>query len=111
LVIYPSGFFKSEIYGNIHSIPSLPLKIWDDAPWLYGEPKLVQVGNTAFFTRYNCQHLFPYFPLRRKVRRGCRDVHGRFYGKESLSYKAGFIDRPLVEEYGKLLRQQLRELG
>jgi hypothetical protein len=112
LVIYPSGFFKSEIYGNIHSIPSLPLKIWDDAPLLYGEPKLEQVGNTRILHADIIAST--YFLISRyeeMVRRGCRDVHGRFYGKESLSYKAGFIDRPLVEEYGKLLRQQLRELG
>ena len=37
-------------------------------------------------------------------------MHGRFPGKESLPYRAGFIDRPLVEEYGKLLRIQLREV-
>ena len=40
-----------------------------------------------------------------------RDVHGRFPGKESLPYRAGFIDSPLVDEYGKLLRSQLRGTG
>ncbi len=111
LVIYPSDFFKPEKYGSIHSIPSLPLKIWDDTPLLYGEPKIEQVGNVRIIHADIIAST--YFLISRyeeMVRRGGRDVHGRFYGKESLSYKAGFIDRPLVEEYGKLLRQQLREL-
>lgn len=38
-----------------------------------------------------------------------RDIHGRFPGKESLPYKAGFIHRPIVDEYGKLLRRWLRQ--
>ena len=112
LVIYSSGFFKPEMYGSIHSIPSLPLKIWDDTPLLYGEPEIKEVGNVRIIHADIIAST--YFLISRyeeMVRRGCRDVHGRFYGKESLSYKAGFIDRPLVEEYGKLLRQQLRELG
>jgi len=40
-----------------------------------------------------------------------RDIHGRFPGKESLPYRAGFIDSPLVDEYGKLLRALVREAG
>jgi len=51
------------------------------------------------------------FPLRRMVRKNVRDIYGRFPGKESLPYRAGFIDRPLVDEYGRLLRRQLREMG
>jgi hypothetical protein len=45
------------------------------------------------------------------VRKNVRDIYGRFPGKESLPYRAGFIDRPLVDEYGRLLRRQLREMG
>jgi len=38
-----------------------------------------------------------------------RDEHGRFPGKASLPFRAGFIKRPVVDEYGRLLRQWLRE--
>ncbi len=45
------------------------------------------------------------------VRKDCRDVHGRFPGKESIIFKSGYAQRPLVDEYGKLLRGLLREAG
>ena len=92
-------------------ITTLPLTIWEETPILFGEAKTEQIGETkvihadlvagTFFliTRYE-----------EVIRRDVRDVHGRFPGKESLPYRAGFIDRPLVEEYGKLLRSQMREV-
>lgn len=112
LVITPSAFFDDGMYGTPETLPALPLKIWEETPILFGEPVTDQVGNIrvlhadlvagAFFllTRYE-----------EIVRRNVRDVHGRFPGKESLPYRAGFIDRPLVDEYGRLLRAQLRETG
>jgi hypothetical protein len=45
------------------------------------------------------------------VRRDVRDAHGRFIGKESLPFRAGFIHRPIADEYGKLLRKLLCEQG
>ena len=45
------------------------------------------------------------------VRAHVRDEHGRFPGKESLPYRAGFINRPIVDEYAALLRRWLREVG
>ncbi|GAB5551455.1 MAG: polysaccharide deacetylase family protein [Saprospiraceae bacterium] len=38
---------------------------------------------------------------------GPRDVHGRFTAKQSLAYQHGFLQRPLVDEYGLYLVQQL----
>ena len=43
--------------------------------------------------------------------RDIRDEHGRFPGRESLPFKAGFIHRPVIEEYGQLLRRWLRQAG
>ena len=40
-----------------------------------------------------------------------RDEHGRFPGRQSLSFRAGFLDRPIVEEYADLLRGWLAEVG
>ena len=45
------------------------------------------------------------------VRRNIRDQHGRFPGKESLLYRTGCLGRPIVDEYGALLRKWLREIG
>lgn len=39
-----------------------------------------------------------------------RDVHGRFPTKESVAYKGGFINRPLVDEYVEILWACLKAL-
>lgn len=112
LVIQPSGFFDKDVYATPASLPSLPLKIWEETPILFGEPT---VENTEI-TRILKADLVAstYFLISRyeeMVSKNIRDDHGRFPGKASLPYRAGFIDRPLVDEYGRLLRQQLRETG
>ena len=40
-----------------------------------------------------------------------RDEHGRFPGNESLAYKHGFLNRPVVNEYADLLWQMLQKIG
>ena len=112
LVIFPSAFFSEQVYGLPESLPDLPLKLWEESPILFGEPTVEQVGNTKVL--YADLIASTYFLISRyeeMVHRDIRDFHGRFPGKESLPYRAGFIDSPLVEEYGKLLREQLREVG
>ncbi len=111
LVILPSDFFNDGVYGTEQTLPQLPLKIWEETPILFGEPKTEQIGETLII--HADLIASTYFLISRyeeMVRKNIRDVHGRFPGKESLPYRAGFIDRPLVEEYGKLLRNQLREV-
>ena len=112
LVIIPSLFFTPEIYGTAESQPRLPLQIWEEAPILFGNPVVEQVGDTRVL--HADLVASTYFMISRyeeKIEPTKRDVHGRFPGKESLPYRAGFIDSPLVDEYGKLLRNQLRECG
>ena len=112
LVIVPSGFFDPAFYGTANSLPRLPLEQIEDLPLLYGAPRFERQGDclvvhadiiaSAFFllTRYE-----------EVVRREVRDQHGRFLGRESLPGRAGFLDRPLVDEYAALLRKWLREAG
>ncbi|MCW5921490.1 MAG: polysaccharide deacetylase family protein [Saprospiraceae bacterium] len=40
-----------------------------------------------------------------------RDQHGRFPAAASLAFKAGFLDRPVVNEYAELLWQMFARLG
>lgn len=40
-----------------------------------------------------------------------RDAHERFPANESLAFKFGFLDRPVVNEYVELLWQMLKALG
>jgi len=112
LVIIPSTFFSTGIYGTSKSIPQLPLQIWEEAPILFGEPLVEQLEDVLVL--HADLIASTYFLITRYeeiVRPETRDIHGRFPGIESLPYRAGFIDSPLVDEYSKLLRIQLRESG
>ncbi len=40
-----------------------------------------------------------------------QDEHGRFPAKHALAWRAGFLDRPVVNEYANLLWQMLIRLG
>jgi hypothetical protein len=109
--IIPSGFFEREC-GSLESMPSLPLSCVDDVPLLYGSPEIQRNGD-RLITHADII-ASAYFMLTRyeeAVRRDVRDEHGRFIGRESLPYRAGFIDRPIVDEYASLLRKWLWEVG
>jgi hypothetical protein len=45
------------------------------------------------------------------IRTSERDGHGRFPGSNSVLSRNGIIHRPVVDEYGQLLRKYLRETG
>lgn len=112
LVIKPSGFFDEDRYGTAASIPSLPLKLWEEVPILFGDETSEKMGETLVMHADIIAGT--YFLISRyeeMVRRETRDNHNRFPGKESLPYKAGFIDRPIIEEWGMLLRAKMREAG
>lgn len=110
--IVPDRFFGSETYGSLRSLPVPPLQQINGVRLLFGTPNVERKGDrlivhadiiaSAYFvvTRYE-----------EMVRRAVRDEHGRFPGKESLTYRAGFIGRPIVDEYAGLLRKWLGAVG
>lgn len=111
LCIVPSGFFGGH-YGKPASLPGLPLKEIEGVPLLYGTPEIKREGDRLIAKADIIAST--YFLVTRyeeMVRRDVRDKHGRFPGRQSLPYRAGFIDRPIVEEYAALLRKWLREVG
>lgn len=110
IVIIPSPFFRNDIYGTEQSMPQLPLEEIEGIPLLFGSPETEYIGDTVVIHADILASA--YFLLTRYEeirRRDIRDECGRFPGKESLPYKAGFIHRPVVDEYGKLLRKWLRQ--
>lgn len=111
LVIYPSGFFSEELYGTPASMPTVPLKLWEETPILFGCSEVKESGSTKII--YADIIASTYFLISRyeEIINPKRDVHGRLPGKESLPYRAGFIDSPLVDEYGRVLRSYLRSMG
>ena len=112
VVIVPSYFFKNRVYGQPTSLPEASLWKIEGVPLLYGNPEIKRMGDTLVV--YADIVASAYFLITRyeeMVRRDVRDKHGRFPGCESLPYRAGFIDRPIVDEYGRLLRKWLRQAG
>ena len=110
LVIYPSGFFDESVYGTARSLPTLPLSSIEGVPLLFGSPKMEWEGDTCVV--YADLLASTYFLMTRyeeMLRRSVRDTHGRFPGRESLPYRAGFIHRPVIDEYRLLLRRWLRQ--
>lgn len=116
VVIVPSGFFSYEQYGRAESMPQLPLAEWHGLPLLFGEPR-EEYQETPYGSRlviYADLVASSYFLLSRyeeMYHRRRRDEHGRFPGRESLAYRAGFLDRPLVDEYAAELRRLMSEIG
>ena len=112
IVIVTSGFFDHGVYGKNDIELSIPLKNIDGVPLLFGDPDIGRKGDTivvradivssAFFLVSRYEEM---------LYRDKRDEQGRFSGRESFPYRAGFIDRPIVDEYGKLLRKWLRQSG
>ncbi len=112
IVIRPSGFFDSDSYGKPTSIPELPLQSIDDTPLLFGEAGEEMVGDTlVLHADLVASTFFLITRYEEMISRNIRDEHGRFPGKQSLPYRAGFLHRPIVEEYSVYLRNKLRQLG
>ena len=112
IVIIPSGFFTNHIYGTVSSLPELPLQEIEGTPLLFGSPLVEQIGDTLVI--HSDIIASTYFLITRYeeiVQRNVRDEHGRFPGKHSLPYRAGFLHRPIVDEYRILLRKWLRQYG
>jgi hypothetical protein len=112
VIIHPSGFFDAGNYGTPHSLPSVPLKSLEGTPLLYGSPEVsAQDGRLIVKADLVASAYFLLSRYEEYVRRDVRDSHGRFPGKQSLPAQAGFIHRPVVDEYGCLLRKWLRAVG
>lgn len=109
IVIIPSGFFEEKVYGHSSSLPELPLQEIEGIPFLYGSPEIEYLNDTCVI--HADLIASTYFLITRyeeMVRRNVRDTHGRFPGKESLPYRAGFLERPIIDEYRKLLRKRIQ---
>lgn len=102
-------FIPSNVsFTSLQENPFLPEQ---DLPIIFGRPKLeigeekiicgIDIFASSFFllTRWE-EYVIPE-----------RDVHGRFPAIASLSYKQGFLHRPVVNEYLEMLWAMLQHLG
>ena len=112
IIINPSLFFHEKIYGTHSNLPILPLKQIEGVPLLYGKPQTFWAGETLIvYADIIASAFFMLSRYEEMVRPAVRDEHGRFPGKESIAGRMGFINRPIVDEYGKILRRWLRSTG
>jgi hypothetical protein len=113
-----ASFFHQahQSWLEVESMPTLPLTSWSpkadginanlikpSVPVLYGQPGLTK-GNKH--THLNLD-IFgsAFFMLSRyeEIVNPVRDAHDRYPLHESLSFKEGFLDRPIVNEYLEIL--------
>lgn len=110
IVIIPCGFFDDDIFLTEKSMPKECQTI-GGVPFLFGEPKTEIVGNTLVVKADLIASAYFLLSRYEELINCKRDEHNRFCGKDSVAGRFGFIDRPVVDEYGQLLRQWLRDAG
>ena len=111
LVVIPAPPFSDGSPFSALPVPSTPLPLVEQTPLLFGDPVVqpsadgrlriyADIIASSWFLLADCEpQLSPPSSF---------DRHGRFVGKSSLSARAGFLDVPLVDRYGVLLRSWLR---
>lgn len=112
IVIYPSTFFDLGVYGSERSMPSLPLSQWRGIPLLFGSAEEGQLGPDGPIIIYADLIASSFFLISRyeeMYKRSERNQYGCFPGVSSLGYRAGFAERPIVDEYGAALRELILE--
>lgn len=110
VVVVPSSFFQNHANGTV-TMPLLPLLQLDNLPILFGEPKVQKVGDTWVIYADLVASAFFLLSRYEETLVHERDTHGRFQAVSSLAYKAGFLHRPLVDEYGDYLKKYLQQAG
>ena len=123
-IIFEDHFFNKYLkeleYLKLENIPAKvefvknQFIVEDDIPIIYGNKKL-ETKNDELKTIFCGIDIFAssFFMLTRweEYVNKNRDSHDRFSANESLAYKQGFLDRPIVNEYVEMLKNMLLELG
>ena len=130
-IIFEDHFFNKYLnnleYLKLENIPSKvefaqnQFIVENNIPVIYGNSKLetkndeLETKNQKLKTIFCGIDIFAsiFFMLTRweEYVNKNRDKHDRFPATESLAYKNGFLDRPIVNEYIEMLKNMLLELG
>ncbi|MCI9534272.1 MAG: hypothetical protein HFG53_05625 [Lachnospiraceae bacterium] len=112
VTIKSSGFFDDNIYMTSKSLPNIPLAKWHGIPLLFGEPKEEIVeGHMIIYADIIASIFFLISRYEEIMVTENRDDHGRFMGQGSLPGREGFLEQPVVDQYGKQFRELLRIVG
>jgi hypothetical protein len=87
----------------------IPVLFWGDGFEGKGKPfaEMRDDGAIVFYADIIAAVLFMLSRWEETVVRDC-DEHDRFPGSSSVACKQGFLDRPIVDEYGLILREWLK---
>jgi hypothetical protein len=97
---------------EIKTLPETPIAKLDDTPVLFGKPRIEKKdGKIVVYADIIASSFFLLSRYEEILKPECRDQHGRFLAKDSIIFQQGYGTRPLVDEYGCLLRKWLREVG
>ena len=117
LTLDASFFHKAKrCWLNTKSMPTLPLETWkptdndikpnlvkSNIPVLYGCPEVLKKGNQIHINFDIFGSIFFMLSRYEELISKKRDNHFRFPAKESIAYKANFLNRPIVDEYIEIL--------
>lgn len=115
LTIIQSDFFDEGIYGTQKTLPTVPFAKLPCTyiPFLFGSPKIERTSDGRIIL-YADLVASAYFMLSRYeeiIKPDCRDQHGRFLAKDAVVFQQGYGMRSLVDEWGRYLRNLLRDCG
>lgn len=112
IYIIRSHFFNDSIYGSEGSMPEWPLKKYKDMEILYGEAREEERnGNLLIYGDLIASSYFFLTRYEEMIRSTVRDIYGNYPARESLLYQINRLQVPVVDRYGELLCEKLKQLG
>ena len=110
VVIVPSEFFDYH-RANTPLVPHTPLATLEGTPILFGTPSISRSKDLVVIKADLVASAFYLLSRYEERINHRRDHHGRFSSIESILTKEKLLDRPVVDEYGVMLRTALRSVG
>ena len=110
VVIMPSEFFDYH-KANTPLAPHTPLQKLEGTPILFGTPSISHTKDLVVIKADIVASAFYLLSRYEEKIISRRDSHGRFSALDSITMKEDFLHRPVVDEYGVILRNALRSVG
>ena len=121
---YEIQFQDRKDWLTERSLPSQPLQTWDISrhridcivvnnkiPMIYGNTINISSGSKENFNIPLDIFGSAFFMLTcyEEIANGNKDLHGRFPATASISFREGFLDRPIINEYIEILWSLLKK--
>ena len=110
VVIVPSDFFEYH-KAKTPIAPHTPLENLESTPILFGTPSISRTKDLVVIKADLVASAFYLLSRYEEKMNTRRDHHGRFSAMDSILVKEDILTRPIVDEYGVILRDALRSVG